>query len=278
MDSDNWHWRSRGATARSGPGLLYEPGNWGDLLKAAWTARVVAAVRDAAGGRELVLLDPFAGRASWPLSASARERMARVRDVEILPLVEADVTAGRLPSSGALALRAARRGGDALIRVFDVEPEFTATWRAEPAATVLDLADGRDALRALEAGAADFVLVDPYDLFDDWRELLDLSVPLGAGRAVLLYLYNKSPRGDGHAQYYGAFRRALREALASIGGAADAIIGRVPSDARLPRAYHEVVLLGPPSLVDRLRDALRRATIDLALTIGEPGLFEEGAR
>lgn len=75
----SWHWKVPGLEDERQPGLLYEPGNWGDVLKGTWAA-VTAGVLAAAieDHRPLRYLDPFAGMptyssGSWRLSSTSTE-------------------------------------------------------------------------------------------------------------------------------------------------------------------------------------------------------------
>ena len=51
-------------------------------------------------------------------------------------------------------------------------------------------------------------------------------------------------------------------------------VGRVPSDAVLPRAFHEVLLVGPADLVEPLDETLREATCALSRHVGDMGAWE----
>ena len=53
------------------------------------------------------------------------------------------------------------------------------------------------------------------------------------------------------------------------------LVGRLPSDARLPRAWHEVLLLGPSDLLGELSDALLPPTRQLAARLAGDGSTEE---
>ena len=80
---------------------------------------------------------------------------------------------------------------------------------------------------------------------DSWPRLLPGAIE-AAGRApLLLYLHNKSPRSAGQGEKYAAFRRALAAGLGAGGARRRAFLGRLPSDASLARAWHEVLLLVP---------------------------------
>ena len=110
---------------------------------------------------------------------------------------------------------------------------------------------------------------DRIDLFDRWSRLLPLIASAARETWVLLYLYNKAPRGGGYLRNYQAFRRRLTEAAPT-----PPWIGRIPADSCLPRGFHEVLLLTPGSVKRGLTDALRRATEALAGHIITGGAFE----
>ena len=282
-DSDNqgnsrrgtpWHWKAPGLETDGQAGLLYEPGNWGDLLKDAWVIRIVEACSRADRVAAFRILDPFAGRPCYRLSESARARVAAVTDAGLSERLSHYGARDTFPSSGLLALNVATATGlDARLRVFDGDRERLEQWRSVKNVEVLEAHSGVDALN--DHRDADLVLVDPYDLFDHFRAILDACLPLAATRPVLFYLYNKAPRSQGHVEQYGAFRRALARGIASASGAAAALVGRIPSDADLPRASHEVIVAAPAVLLKSLCSELKCVTIGLGAAIPGRGAFEE---
>ena len=274
-----WFWKSpdalEGTADGTGPGLLYEPGNWGDLLKAAWTARIIDTICRESSSRPVSIIDPFAGRPDYALVESTRTRLARIDDDVLLDAVRADLEAGRWPSTARLALGRVQSNGErAALAVFDLEPEFRTAWNDVAVARVIEAKTGLDLLASDDARDADFVLVDPYDLFDHWKQVISLVVPLSTTTPVLCYLFNKSPRSEATAQYYGALRRALLAGLEATAGTATGLLGSVPSDTIRPRSRHEVILLGHAALVESLRESLREATKSVGKAIGSPGHIE----
>ena len=104
-----WHWKAPDLGAGGHAGLLYEPGNWGDLLKDAWVVRIVEACCQAKRGTSLRILDPFAGSPRYPLSDSARNRVEAIADVRLSARLAEYTEKNMFPSPGLLALAVATR-------------------------------------------------------------------------------------------------------------------------------------------------------------------------
>jgi hypothetical protein len=259
-----WSWKVADPGANAELGLLYEPGTWGDLLKAAWAVPLARAL--AAQG-PLRIVDPFAGAASYPLVEAAARRLHGAPRLGIEELLEPHLQEGRVPSTGALAQEAA--GEAASLLVFDVHAARLATWKGRERCEVPAGVFSGDALLEKRGAEAGLLLLDPYDLFERYEALLPLA--LAPGAPLLLYLYNKAPRGPKELARY----RALRDRLAALAGERVVRVGRVPSDAVLPRAYHEVLLVGPAALVEPLDETLREATFRLSRHVGDLGAWED---
>jgi hypothetical protein len=273
MPRETWSWKPAGVDARPAAGMRYEPGNPGDLLKHAWMLALLGKLVDAAPAAGLHVLDPFAGRAQYPLSPRARQRIEALPAGALRSALAPFVEREQLPSTGRLALaEAARRGRSLALAVFDIDGGALATWDGVPGARRLAAAGGLEILRGAEARSADAIIVDPYDLFDHWKEILDAALRLAPERPVLAYLYDKSPRGPGHAEQYAALRRFIDLGLERSGAAG--ALGRVPSDAVQPRAFHEVLLLGPKPVFDAVAEDLRQQSTLLAGPPGPSGCFE----
>lgn len=265
--SRGWRWRPKETRPTPEGLLLYEPGNRGDLLKAAWLAAIAPALSGAAGR---VAIDLCAGTPSYPLTPGARNRRDRA-PAPLRALLEGAAGPERWPASGLLLARArAAIGAPGPLRVFDRDPARLAGWNGIEGVEVLAGESGEALLAGLgeslgreSAGVGDaehpaLVLVDPYDLFHrfgKWRRALERVLPRVP---VLLYLYNKSPRGEGHLDQY----RRLRAALAAL-AEDEPLIGRLASDELEPRALHEVWLLAAPELRARARPPLAATSTEL---------------
>jgi hypothetical protein len=269
-----WEWKTAGATAKARPGMLYEPGNWGDVLNGTWAAAVAGALARTKRPGPLVYLDPYAGAPSYPLTQGARERLFQLTGSELAAL-QAPFARRGLWASTALLVRAAceAAGCGAELRVYDLGAECRAAWREIPGTEPLPVRSGLQALEGARAAqtAPDLILLDPYDFLAEWRELLPHALALAERSAVLTYVYSRAPRSAG---YWNEYRR-FRDALASGRTGGGYLVGRIPSDAVLPRAYHEVLLLGGSQILDVVREALRGATRALARSLAETGAFEE---
>jgi hypothetical protein len=273
VDSDDreglpWSWKVPALESGDQPAMLYEPGNWGDVLKGSWAVLIVEAQAKAQCRRVLRYLDPYAGSPTYPLTAASAQRLSWLGAGRFLDAQALWLEIGRLAST-ALLVRAAGAacGLEVRLEVFDSDPQRRAAWCEQPGVRVLEAANGEAVLRAADA---DMVLVDPYDFLDRWPEILPLAVQAAQGGAVLIYLYNKSPRGSGHARNYKRLRDAIERTAPS-----GVLIGRVPSDVVLPRAFHEVILLAPPGLAESVRPELLRTTKRLACKLSTTGAFED---
>lgn len=281
MKRDRWRWRTPDPEANAALGLCYEPGNWGDLLKALWVVETTDALLASSDG-PLAAADLFAGAPAYPVLPAARARLASLRRAgapwaPTRALLEDAAASGSWPGAGALLLATcARRNRDGQLLVGEADPGRRRAWSAVAQAELLD---GDDSWALLRDGAAErrsqaLVLIDPYDLDKRWREVVPAIGRLAAGGATqLLYLYNRGPRGPNALADY----ERLLEALAAA-GCPPLLRGRLPADARLPRAFHELLLLpaaGAP-LPGRLLDRLAAATASLAAELAVAGSVERG--
>jgi len=281
MDERKWRWKLEHTQQAN---LLYEPGNWGDVLKSTWALTVTLSLQRVAVGhaaRPFRLLDPFAGAPTYPLSRATTARVERIGGelfaLQQRPFVDRD----RIASTAMLVREVCRSQGIAVeLRVFDADPERRTLWDQLDSVELLVATSGEEVLAdaALDGVArgstsTDLVVVDPYDFFDRWGELLPSVLQLAERTPVLVYLYNKSPRGPGVLKQYRRLQRRLRERpCPELVGVS---IGRLPADPELPRAYHEMLLLAPVRVHERLDAEVRAATLRLARSVVEDGLFTE---
>lgn len=270
---DSWQWKIADAQTNERLRLRYEPGNWGDVLKGAWAmamARFVAAARP---GTPLHYLDPFAGAPTYPLAPAARARLAMISG-QAFAQAQAPYCARSEVASTALLVRdeVLRQGGSVVLHVLDRDPARQAAWSTIPQAVPLQYPGGAEALAAWSClPPPGCVLIDPYDLLDRYTEILPQAMARATESCVLFYLYNKSPRSGGHWRGYRALRRTLERATPT---AVRWILGRIPADAILPRAFHEVILAGPEASVSPLAPQLRELTERLGDQIARAGAFE----
>lgn len=259
-----WRWKVAARDQNPELDLRYEPGHWGDVLKGAWAC--VLARELARPDRPLALLDPFAGAPDWPLTEAAAERLAPLAElpgvVEQQPFLEV----GRFASTARLVTTCCPTRPS----VFDRDPARRGRWDRADDAAVLAVEDGAQALTR-HAAAAELVLVDPYDLFEEWSRLVPPALGAPPAAAVLFYLFNKAPRGAGR---FAAYRRLRDDLDRRLGDERSLLVGRVPGDAVLPRAWHEVLAVVPRERAPSLREALRGATLPLARHLQEAGSFE----
>ena len=258
-----WTWRVADGDASAHMRLRYEPGSWGDLLKGLCTFDLARALL-AAGAHPLHYADPFAGAPSYPRVAAAAARLEQLGghpSASAHPPGEILGTAGLVLSLGAVRAR-----------VYDRDATRRALWATRSGVRILDVGDGWEALDADLLSGADLVLVDPYDLDQPahWQSALpDLQALRAGGAHLVLYLFNRAPQG---APRFAAYRR-FRDALGPVDLAA-----RLPADAVLPRAFHEVlVLLSPAARVPvraQALDAIASEVRSLAAALAMVGAVE----
>jgi hypothetical protein len=248
MAASGWKWKGRDG---SRGGLLYEAGNWGDILKLLWLS---ATIRWKAGAGKIEYLDPFAGDVVYPLS---RDTVLRVRVLELegFETVRTFLAEkNEWPSAATMAglLPVGKRS------VFDADPEKRGRWRETPGVSVLEGISGWEILASRHPDPCELRLVDPYDFLAGWQDFLPIVSGPASGASTLLYVYNRSAGGS---QAFAAFR-AFRSALIAARSGLPGYCGRAAGDVFLPRAHHEIYFL--PSR----DDAGRRDFSVLAETLG----------
>ena len=263
-----WTWRVAGPEENAGLGLLYEPGNWGDILKGTW-ARIVSSLMPLDDTLERVTcLDPWCGAPDYPLLESAARRLESIGGGRFIDSQGDWLERGRLASTGALIRQGLlERGLEVDLRVFDSDADRLALWSEVPGATALEISSGEEALK--DPGA-ELVLVDPYDFLCSWERTLPHLARLAESSAVLVYIYNRAPRGGEPTRNYNRFQEQLGQLDCRYAS------GRIGSDIVLPRAFHEMLLLAPGEVMDSLTDELGRSTRQLACKMSTAGCFETG--
>ena len=272
-----WSWKVADAAVNPKLNLRYEPGGWGDLLKGVWAIALGEALAARArDGQPVHVLDPFAGAPTYPLVPGTAARLDALRASAagqdplvqaLLARTDADRARGVLASAAHLVQGALTAAGAAnRLSVFDLDPARRAAWGEHAGALVLPITSGEQAL----GESSDVVFVDPYDFEAAWPAL---RARLSVQRAspVLIYLFNHAPKSANALRDYRALRRELDEVL---GDDRALLVGRVPSDAMLPRAWHEVLLGGPRELIGALAAPLGLATKAMARHLSDEGAFE----
>ncbi|MDR3210462.1 MAG: hypothetical protein LBU79_00910 [Planctomycetota bacterium] len=241
MADSDWTWKERdGGSGR----LLYEPGNWGDLLKNLWVFLVLQWLLEVRPGQDTSYSDPFAGAPAYPLTRNTVKRLAGT-GIGKQPVFAAFFERGLWPSAASLA-RCLTRG---VCQVYDQEAGRRDEWRSQAGFSLVEVADGWEWLAQTPTGKG-FWLVDPYDFLAVWEEWLPSLLTLAKHATVQLYVYNRSAGGGAQLANYRRFRAALEEGRDGLGY----LRGRLASDAFLPRAHHEVFLLPAPGVVEAAAD------------------------
>lgn len=249
-----WNWKSKdGGTG----GLLYESGNWGDLIKMLWLKSVME--WKSRFVNNVNYFDPFAGDVCYPLGKRTLHRISQCGMPEFDFLREAFLDRGFWPSaaSGARLATAGR------VEVWDADSGRRENWAGEAKIALLD---GESGWRLLEQHITDpdaVWMIDPYDFLAEWRDHLQLVADKSRATTLLLYIYNRSARDDKDFREY----RACKNALEDLRGDLPKRIGRAAGDVFLPRSHHEMWFLpseadcagpGLDSLSGRLADTAFR--------------------
>lgn len=229
-----WKWKAKDGTVST---LLYEPGNWGDLLKLGWAATLA---RWRMEREPFAYFDPFAGARTYPLSAGARVRWARcgLPGPDLGRWLQQD----QWPSTAEVV----RTLTGCPAEVFDADADRRQSW-AGSGAVVLDGTDAWQLSMARPAVPGEIWLVDPYDFLADWRQNLHVLLDKARTVSIVLYVYNRSAGKKEAFADYRAFVNKLTDGRGSL----PRCLGRVPSDGFLPRAHHEMLFL--PGAADAAR-------------------------
>lgn len=242
MTTEAWKWRGKDG---GGGGLLYESGNWGDLLKMLWLSAILTWKRQFAAPTNY--LDTFAGDVAYPLGRKTLFRLEQAGLTAFDFLREPYLASGRWPSSAS----AARLLTPGRVEVFDADAGRRGNWREVPGVTALEGESGWDILEAREGDPDALWLVDPYDFLAEWRQRLPALIAKAEDTSILLYLYNRSARNDEFFREYRAFKNTLED----LRGDLPKRLGRIPADVFLPRSHHEMLFL--PGRADRERDGFK---------------------
>lgn len=270
-----WQWKVGKPADNKRLGMLYEPGNWGDVIKGVWTVAAARAVAHSVNGRNVHYLDPFAGAPTYPLTEGAAQRIGGMAGSDLAQAAEPFVSRKEWPSS-ALLFRASceAAGSSAQMHVFDLDETRRGGWSSVHETVICSQRSGEEVLAAAQSDEPryDLVLVDPYDFLADWKTLLPSVLSVAERSCVLCYIYNRGPRSVGHLNLYKRFRKEFDQRRSSR----PFLLGRLACDEMLPRAYHELLLLGPGEVLAHLRLPLQEQTQALARRLAEAKSFESG--
>lgn len=265
MATESWNWKPKDG---SRGGLLYESGNWGDLLKLLWLAAVAG--WKSRSGDGINYFDPFAGDVKYPLGRKTRFRFDQAGLKELDFVRPAFVDDGFWPSS-ASAMRLLLSGR---VEVWDADPGRRENWAGVDG---VELSEGESGWTLLEAHLPDPLglwLIDPYDFIAEWRTRLPLVAAKSRTTSTLVYIYNRAARTPEAFAEYRAFRNALEDVRADL----PKRLGRVAADEFLPRSHHEMLFL--PGSRDAARedfgvlsDTLGKMTAALNDAVGRAGVF-----
>lgn len=270
----NWNWKDK--DGQSG-GLLYEPGNWGDVIKGAWVVRIMGAVQRLGAERGAwIYRDVFAGAPSYPLTDRTRQRLGRVGLEALAAATEGFRTEGLWPSAAAIAHAVMGPAAGISYELMDADPARAAAWRTCSWCEPVEAGNGWEAALETPVSARTLLVIDPYDCIAGMEYALPVLRAHADRCSILLYVYNRSARDREHLRQY----RAFRSALDAVRRERPMLLGRVPADGFLPSAHHEMVFLPhgdafPPPAVDALRTALEADTLRVDGAIAREGVFPE---
>lgn len=260
-DASAWNWKTKDGTAN---GLLYESGNWGDLVKVLWLVAILGWKKGAGN-----YFDPFAGDVCYPLGKKTYSRFARARLQRLDFIKDTFLEAGLWPSSATVA----RTMVSGRVEVWDADAERRRRW----AESGVDVADGDSGWTLLESRAPDpraLWLVDPYDFLAEWRTRLPALLAKSKETSILVYIYNRSAKNAEAFADYRAFKNALAD-----GRDLPSPLGRVAADGFLPRAHHEMLYLPSraecenPAFPSLLR-TLEEETANVTAALGRATAFD----
>jgi len=252
--ASTWNWKNKdGGTG----GLLYESGNWGDLLKMLWVKSVLDWKNKFV--TSVNYFDPFAGDVYYPLGKKTLHRVSQCGMPEFDFLREAFLHRGLWPSAASGARLAAR----GRVEVWDADPGRRENWSREAGFALLEGESGWQLLERHQGDIDAVWLIDPYDFLAEWRDRLQLVADKSRATTLLLYVYNRSAKNDKTFREY----RACKNALEDIRGDLPKRVGRAAGDVFLPTSHHEMWFLpseadcaapGLDSLFERLADTALR--------------------
>lgn len=266
-----WSWKEKNGETG---GLLYAPGNWGDVLKGTWLLATVRHLLSIFDLDHFAYLDLFAGAPDYPLGAKNAKNLRFLSGTYLVEISRPWTDRRRWPSAASLV--AAEVEEKIPIFVSEGEPSRRAAWEHHSCFILLPEAEcGWKACERVAKLPASLVLIDPYDFLSEWKERLDTVLAVAEVATVLLYSYNRAIRSP----------EKLREALDFIHaveagwGNRPKLWGRVPSDGFIPVAHHEMLLLPGPVLqkeegLQLLLEELADLTYDLNARIRRSGEIE----
>lgn len=260
-----WSWKDKDRDNNDQLNLLYEPGNWGDLLKHLWAIEL-SKHRLHCGLESTQLFDPFSGAESYPLTVPTAERIDRLPPLlkdRLQPLCQQ-----RFPSTG-VVLHSYVEDGTFRAEICEQDPVRRATWSTPVQAvdeTPLERLKHYLKSSGEQSGfRPNLALWDPYDFFEQWSHAIPFLLQFAHRCDLLIYFLNKSPQGVGKLRNYQAMRARVDQPL---------LVGRVGSDSLLPRSYHEMWLLGPSCQSENLAQALSQVTRALNQHVSDQSCFE----
>ncbi|MCC8164770.1 MAG: hypothetical protein LIQ31_01150 [Planctomycetes bacterium] len=268
MTPQEWNWKAKD---RSDGGLLYESGNWGDVLKFLWLTAVMQ--WKSTRYESVEYYDPFAGDVSYPLGNKTSARLAAA-NLEYFVGIENDFLKNHRWPSSASAVRPLFSGPAV---VWEKDETRLSRWRTVRDVTVADgITSGWDLLERRATGEAAVWLVDPYDILAEWRQWLPRILEQAVTSTVVLYIFNRSGKNNETFREYRAFRNALEDGR----GPLLKRLGRAAADTFLARHYHEMLFL--PSVTDietpgfeELVEELGRRTFALQAAQMRAAVFED---
>jgi hypothetical protein len=276
LTTADWHWKPEGG---DNPGLRYEPGHWGDLLKLLWLQTLATELLQRSSATALSYCDPFAGAPGYPLPPRSRRRASCLAAYPVMQTLAPFLRQNRWPGSASFVTELTRQQqGVVTAQVFDGDATRAEELKAVPELTFLAGDCGYSVAEDNLPGEEGLLLLDPYDFIaDEESQAARLAACLGKTN-ILIYLYNRAGRGRDELRRY----RKLRNRLEARFPPEQMLWGRVPADSFLPDSHHEMLYCAAATATGRevmhsLAPTLKRQTLSLTTKIQEQAFFEQGA-
>lgn len=228
-----WKWKSKD---QQSSGLLYEPGNWGDIVKDEWLLRVLEFTAKHTAKDDFTFYDLFSGQPTYPLSENTYRRINTLEDSVLHSYAKPFLAEEKWPSGAMLSIDVLPK--NAKIHVYDLEIERRNKLKAQVDFNILDFKCGWDFFQS--DYETDFLFLDPYDFLENWRQNHEKIFSKAKTTSTLIYIYNRSGRKKEYLRDYRAFCAEIENTELK------ALIGRVRADAFANDCWHEMLFL--PSL------------------------------
>ncbi|MHC4887405.1 MAG: hypothetical protein ACYTGH_20200, partial [Planctomycetota bacterium] len=258
-------------------GLLYEPGNWGDILKAAFALRIAHWLLERGGADAFSCLDAFAGAPGYEITPDCRGRLSRLSTLDAAAVWDPFVVEGIWPSTASLLGEGLNKDLDGPIQVFDADPDRLDGYGSLPGFEPVATTCGYGLACSASVQPLGLVLVDPYDFLKDWQRELPRLIERTRAVSVLIYIFNRAGKSSKALAEYRAFRNAFKDCWMDR----PRLLGRVAADPFLPQTFHEMLFLPGEAVqgeqaLQNLFDRLEEDTEEINRVLSLQSMIERG--